>query len=372
MSFVRSLLTSTTPFALQPPDADGGTAAPPAPAAPAAVPAIESPPIVPAQAPAAAAPAPGTLAAPPPAPAAPAAPPVIPAASGTLAQAGETPPVTVPAKFPDTWRDDLAGGDATFRKTLDRFDSPTALAKSYRELATKLSSGELKAPPAPLPDNATPEQVTAWRAEQGLPKDAAAYVTGLQLPGGVVPGEADKPLLASFAQSAMAANWTAAQYNQAVGWYYGLQDQLVAERQQADDDMWMETQTELLREWGPRFKANQNNFNNWLATTFPADLVPAVVNARLPDGTKMFGHPGVLKAVMEQWQTINPVQSALPNVPGATLGNLDSRISEIEQKYMRASPGSAEWKTYWDKPMQEEYRGLLNARETTKARQTAA
>src|SRR5215467_12925863 len=71
--------------------------------------------------------------------------------------------------FPESWREDLAGGDNAFRKTLDRFDSPAALAKAYKELTARLSSGDLKAT-RPPPGNPTPEQIALWRAEQGLPQ----------------------------------------------------------------------------------------------------------------------------------------------------------------------------------------------------------
>jgi hypothetical protein len=44
------------------------------------------------------------------------------------------------------------------------------------------------------------------------------------------------------------------------------------------------------------------------------------------------------------------------------------RIIEIEQKYMRAAQGTPEWREYWKGPaMQEEYRGLLSAREAADA-----
>jgi hypothetical protein len=159
--------------------------------------------------------------------------------------------------FPETWRQDLAGNDRAFRKTLDRFDSPAALAKAYRELTARLSSGELKSTKPP-PDTAAPEQVAAWRAEHGLPESAAAYVDGLQLGDGTVTGEAEKALLASFAEQAMNGHWTAAQYNQAVGWYFDLQDSLAAQRDHTDGAFKHEASAELKREWGHDYAVNRN------------------------------------------------------------------------------------------------------------------
>jgi hypothetical protein len=126
------------------------------------------------------------------------------------APASRNAPAAEPAAktLPESWREELAGGDKAYRKTLDRFESPAALAKAYKELTARLSSGDLKAT-RPPPANATPEQIATWRAEQGLPQSAAAYVDGLQLGDGTVTGEAEKALLSSFAEEAMKGRWTA-------------------------------------------------------------------------------------------------------------------------------------------------------------------
>jgi hypothetical protein len=60
----------------------------------------------------------------------------------------------------------------------------------------------------------------------------------------------------------------------------------------------------------------------------------------------------------------------LPNASGAGFADVDNRIAEIEAKYMRAAYGSESWRTYWSgesgAKMQQEYRGLLAAREQTR------
>ena len=268
--------------------------------------------------------------------------------------------------FPETWRQDLAGSDKAFRKTLDRFDSPAALAKAYRELTARLSSGELKSTKPP-PDTATPEQVTAWRAEHGLPESAAAYVDGIELGDGTVTGEAEKALLASFAEQAMKGHWTAAQYNQAVGWYFDLQDRMAAQRDHADGTFKHEAAAELTREWGHDYAVNRNAIAQFFDRSFPADFKDALLTARLPDGRVLANHPTFNRAILEVAKTINPSSAMLPNASGGGLSNVDSRIAEIEGKYMRATHGSDPWKSYWTGEagarMQQEYRGLLAARE---------
>jgi hypothetical protein len=273
------------------------------------------------------------------------------------------------SRFPESWRDDLAGSDKAFRRTLDRFDSPAALAKAYKELTTRLSSGDLKAVKPP-PGDATPEQVAAWRAEQGLPPDAAAYVDGLQLADGTVPGEAEKALLASFAEEALKGRWTADQYNQAVSWYFAAQDRLAAARDQADAAFRQEASAGLMREWGHDYAANRNAVAQFFDRSFPADFRDALLTARLPDGRVLANHPVFNRAILEVAKALNPGGAVLPNASGAGLSGLESRIAEIEGRYMRAPHGSDLWKSYWTGDsgarMQKEYRGLLDEREQSR------
>ncbi len=286
--------------------------------------------------------------------------------------AAEASPKALPDKtspdkaFPDSWRQDLAAGDKAFLKTLDRFQSPAALAKAYKELTAKLSSGELRATRGPG-TNATPEQVAAWRAEHGLPENAAAYVDGLALANGDVTGEAEKPLLASFAEQAMKGHWTGAQYNQAVGWFLSMQDQIAAQRQHADAEFKQQATSDLMREWRADYAANRNAVGQFFDKNFPLAFKSELLGARLPDGTMLANHPAFNKAILEVAKTIDPRGSMLPNAAGASLSNVESRIAEIEGKHMRAAHGSDTWKMYWSGEsgtrMQQEYRGLLAARE---------
>jgi hypothetical protein len=271
--------------------------------------------------------------------------------------------------FPDTWRQDLASGDKAFLKTLDRFDSPAALAKAYKELTTKLSAGELRAVKPPGAD-ATPEQLSAWRTAHGLPENAEAYVGGLKLADGMLAGEANRPLLASFAEAALAGNWSGEQYSQAVRWYFAMQDQLLADRQRADGEFKQTSARDLMREWGNDYGVNRNTVAQFCDRYFAQDLKVDLLNARLPNGTVVANHPAFNKAILEVARIVDPRGSLLPNTSGAGLSNVESRIAEIEGKYMRAAHGSDQWKSYWTGEsgarMQQEYRGLLAAREQTR------
>lgn len=274
--------------------------------------------------------------------------------------------------WPEKWREEMANavaaGDDKELKRLERMASPIEIWKTYRQLESKVSSGELKAVPKPLAADATPEQVTAWRTEQGLPADAKGYVDGLALPQGVVPGEADKPLLDSFAEWASKgkASWSKDHYNEAVGWYYSLQDELLAHQQNSDAEFQDTSRIELLREWGNEFNSNQTRITQFFEANFSKEAATALLTARTADGRLIGDDPVFNREFLEISKVINPAQTVLPNVAGANLGSVESRIGEID-KLMKAPQGTPEWNSYWRNPaMKDEYLGLLQAREKYK------
>jgi hypothetical protein len=268
----------------------------------------------------------------------------------------------------------MAGGDDKKLARLQRFNSPLDVWKSYTEIEGKISSGKLKAVPEPLAENATTEQVAAWRKEQGLPETAKSYVDGLQLPQGMIPGEADKPLLQAFAEDAFANGWDAQRYNQAIGWYYKFQDKLLGDRQKIDQDYHVESSRSLMAEWGNEFQPNLTRVQQFFDANFPKEY-DDIRAARLPDGRLVGDDPAYNKVFLELAKLINPAAAVLPNIPGATMTNVGDRIAEIEQKHMRAPEGSDAWRAYFKGEagmrMQQEYRELISARETMRERQGA-
>lgn len=239
------------------------------------------------------------------------------------------------------------------------------MAKAYRELRTRIDSGELKAPAKPLGENAKPEEIAAWRKENGLPEDPATFVKGLKLADGVVLGKQDEPLLNSFAELAMKAGWNQDTFNQATDWYYQMNDQLAAQREQQDGEFHTQALQDLMGEWGKEFKSNQNAIGN-LVALFPEELRSNFLLSRLPDGSLLGDNPLVNRTLLMLAKELNPASTVLPAAAGAGLTGVESRIAEIEgvmgrepDRYWRGSEGER---------MQGEYRQLLDAREKMKAR----
>ncbi|MGD9659607.1 MAG: hypothetical protein AB7U61_18530, partial [Methylocystis sp.] len=74
-------------------------------------------------------------------------------------------------------------------KRLERFNGPRDIVDSFLEADKKIRGGKIK---TAFPDNATPEQITAWRKENGIPETPDGYDIK-NLGDGYVVGEADMP-----------------------------------------------------------------------------------------------------------------------------------------------------------------------------------
>lgn len=274
-----------------------------------------------------------------------------------------------PSDWPQDWRLKIAGGDAEAAKSIERLGAPTDLFKSYRELHTKVSSGELRAPPKPLAKDATPEQAAAWRKEQGLLDNAEAFVKGFALPNGVVPGEADRDMLNAFAETAFKNNWNGDQFNQAVAWYYEQQDARQAQQIERDEAFKQTALIELGKEWGPQqFQANLNAVQNLLAL-FPHGVADSLLAGRMADGSRVGDNPGVLRALVHLAKELNPAATVLPAGGDLSAKGIEGRMAEI-QKLMGDYRSD-----YWQGPraadLQKEFRDLVEAQEKIRSRQAA-
>ena len=259
------------------------------------------------------------------------------------------------------WRQKLAGEDAKAIKQLERYASPKDVWNKTRSLEARLSSGELR---STLPKDAKPEELTAWRAENGIPESAAKYE--LQLKDGLKIGKEDKPLIDTMLQALHGQNATNAQASAVIDTYYALQEKVTADRAAADQAIATKTSDELHGEWGPEYRLNMNKIEGLMAT-MPADVRDLFKYGRLSNREPILANPGVLRALNEWARAINPVSTLVPNAGGDIGQAIDAEIKAIESN-MRAPKGSPDYKKYWDDvKVQERYRELLDGRDRAKA-----
>jgi hypothetical protein len=275
---------------------------------------------------------------------------------GAGATAGASGASTEGAAAPD-WRAQLAGDDARLRERLNRFASPADLARSYRALEQKFSSGEYR---RDLPETATDEEKAAWRKEQGIPDKTDGYA--VELPEGLVLGKDDQPVVDLFRQFAHERNYTPRQFNEALTWYYETQDALASQREDADAAHRQQSEDALRAEYGADFRRNMNVLGT-VRDSMPEDLAARLLAGRLADGTKIGNDPAFIRWMVSLGLELNPASTLVP----ATAANAGQSIASELESIARLRVENPE--KYWkDNKLLERERELIAAQEKMRTR----
>lgn len=269
-------------------------------------------------------------------------------------------PGAAPAKtgdWPENWRDLASNGDEKVASRLSRYASPKAAMDALIAAQNRISSGQAK---APFPKDGKPEDIAAWRAENGIPEAPEKYDLGdLKI------ADTDKPMIQAFLKNAHEKNMTPDAVKGVVDWYYENQVKQTEERAQRDQQERQKALDTLNAEWGTSFRTNITAVNNMLAD-LPQEVRNELVSARLGNGTGLFNSPEVVRWFLKLATDINPAATVTPAGHGNPMQNVEQRIGEIE-KIMRTN--RSEYNR--DEKMQNEYRQLLDARLKMQERKAA-
>lgn len=264
-----------------------------------------------------------------------------------------------PADWPEDWRDKLAGGDEKLAKQLARMASPKVLLDSYQNAQKKISSGQVK---TPLPDNATDEQLAAYRAENGIPEKPEGYE--VKPPEGFVFGDADKPLIESFQKHAHGKNWSPSQFNEALGWYAQEQEAIQDRIAQADTQFRATSVDALRSEWGNEYRGNLTAIKNMMSA-WPEGMADRLMGGRTADGKRIGDDVAFLSTMLNIQKELYPAASVVPAGTQNQTKAISDRIAEINV-IMQGDEADAK---YWRNPaLQTEYAQLLDAQEKMKSR----
>jgi hypothetical protein len=256
----------------------------------------------------------------------------------------------------DNWRQQYAGEDTKRLAQLERFASPKAVLDSLFAAQEKIRSGDLR---APLPENATPEQVAAYRTQNGIPEKPEGYFE--KLPDGLVIGDADKPLFNSFAEGLHKLNAPPQIAQYAVSWYNKLQEEQTAKLAEGDTAAKTATEDELRSEWGADYRANVNHIQGFLAQA-PQGVAEMLGNARGGDGKAILNDPNVVRWLASVARDLNPIGTIVGGSGNSGKG-IDDEISEIEG-FMKTNRNDYNK----DEKKQSRYRDLIDARLKQQAR----
>lgn len=268
-------------------------------------------------------------------------------------------PAAQAAYWPEDWRQNMAGSDEKELAQAGRYASPKDVWNKARALEKRLSAGELR---PVLGKDAKPEEVAEYRAAMGIPEAPDKYDLGNDM----TISEADKPLIAKLFSAAHGTNQTTEQVKASVKAYREIQTE-AREALQEKDSQTRDSAADALRsEWGPDFRRNINLINGLLDGAGSQSVKDAVLDARLPDGTKFGNSPEVMKLLVGLALVQNPAGVVVPGGSGDQAASIDSEIGKIE-KVMRENRAAYNK----DEKLQARYRELLGARETVKPRKSA-
>lgn len=256
----------------------------------------------------------------------------------------------VEAYWKDDWRDRIAGtADKRnpARKDLERYADPAALYNSHRELRSwRDQGGYFK----PLTDKSTPEEVALYRRTMDVPETPEGYFDKIKLSDGAVIGDADKPLVESFAKAVHGVNAPPSVVNATLDWYYKNQEEQAAQLDAADERNRSEAVKELKTDWGAQYDRNVNA----IATLFsnaPDGLLDSLLMGRTADGRLIGDDPRIVRLMVGWAREINPMATL---VDGRS-GDPSTRLEEI-RKMMVSDPDK-----YWSAAVQAEEQQLISA-----------
>lgn len=270
----------------------------------------------------------------------------------------------------DHFRSSLAGDDPKKKAFLDRHTDIKSVAESAYLADKKISELSAIAKKV-LPDNATPEQITEYRKNNGIPEKPEEYFTSM--PKAVVEGLDDdsKAMLTPYMGLVRDLNLPPDAAAKVVQVWQAEQDRQVVARTEADNVLRVKTEDALRGEWGNNYRAEINNIHN-LLSGFPPEVSEAIQQARTPDGNALVGTPQMIRALAQMARMISPYSVPVGNDGGSLdQKGVEARITEIES-WMGSPNGSENYKKYFgSEKVQTEYRNLVDAREMLKKRTAA-
>ncbi len=214
--------------------------------------------------------------------------------------------------------------------TLKRFNSPADAAKKIREQEKYIASGAHK---KPLAKNATPEQVAAWRTENGIPDAPDKYDHGLKT-------EDLAPMSVKFLDlmtaKAHAANASPEAVKAIASALPEFQAAAAAEVEAMNATAKAEAIETLRAEWGPDYKPNMDGISSFLNSQDSA-AKEALLNARV-DGVQLLNIPAFTRMLAGHVRELGFVGATV--VPSG--GDLGATIGD-EIDNLKKQMGTPEW-----------------------------
>ncbi len=274
--------------------------------------------------------------------------------------ASDPPANDPPAPDGADWRARLSGGDDKLLGYLARVPSEKALVERLKRHDDDIKAGKyLK----PLPENATAEELAAYRKQYGVPDKPEGYLE--TLPSGLVVGDDDRPAVDAFLAEMHATNAPKPAVDAALAAYYKIADEQAAAEVERINVAKEESVHALRTEWGADYKRNLNAVDSLIAT-MPADAAQALMGGTDASGLPIASNPQVIQWLAAIAMEQNPLNTVVPGVGTNQASAVADEIASI--KSLMGNRDSKYYKGPEAAKMQERYRQLLEAQEKSQAR----
>lgn len=223
--------------------------------------------------------------------------------------------------WPDDWRDKVSKGNEKVLQRLGRYASPEAALDALIEAQNRISQGKLK--PGP---KASAEEVSAWRAEMGIPESPDKYdLKGVQIP------EASKPMFDVLFKEAHATGQSAEQVAGTIRAWQQVQVK-AAEMRAENDRLAMQAVEDGLREeWGGEFRVHMNNIHGLLDGATDQGFKDKLLAARMPDGNPIGTSPEALKFLLSLALIKNPAGVVLPGGGSNPVDGVKEELGKLQK-----------------------------------------
>ena len=226
--------------------------------------------------------------------------------------------------YPDDWREKIAKDDEKVLKKLQRLKTPEDLAKSYLELEKKFSETR---PKFQLPEKPTAEDIAKYREENGVPAKAEDY--DLNLDGGLVIGDDDKPAIDAFIKKAHEKNMPASELKNAVQSYFEAKAEADGEMSKFIESNEKASEKELKETWGNKISENKNKIATFLTSQFGEDGATLLDLAVFRDGTNLATNPKMLNKFLELANQFHSTPS--DTASNTKVSDINTEIASLKQ-----------------------------------------
>lgn len=224
------------------------------------------------------------------------------------------------------FRESLAGGDEAFLKELGRYKSEDAIRRAIKEART---AARQKRGPARLDENASEEEVKAYREAMGIPENPGEYPVAFR--DDFPAADVDKEMLPEFRNRMHKAGVDPKAASEALEFY---QDLAVARQQEAARkavETTKKTQAELRAEWGGEFEGNIGAIRELMTAQLGADGFQQMMGLRLEDGTLLQDQAPFVKMLAQIATDYYGSNAVYTGDVEATTKTLDDKLAEYEK-----------------------------------------